>query len=83
MINAIAGADGKHIQLIQSLKACADYRNYEVFYSILTDYDCKFIYFDVGCHGMISDGRVYRYAEFYGALSGGELRLPPPVLCNG
>lgn len=37
----------------------------------------EFIYVDIGCHGRISDGRVFQNTALYQKLSENQLMLPP------
>ena len=60
----------------------SDYYNYKGFFSIvllaIVDYDCKFLYVDVGCQGRIVDRGVYCNST-YKVLENGFLNLPDPV----
>ena len=42
------------------------------------DYDYRLLVVEMGCHGRISDGGVYRNSSFYSALKKQHLNLPEP-----
>ena len=86
-LNCFGAADCKHIPILHPKNSGSDYYNYKGFFSIvllaIVDYDCKFLYVDVGCQGRISDGGVYRNSIFYKVLENGSLNLPDPVPLPG
>lgn len=49
----------------------------------IVDADYKFIYVDVGCNGMISDGGVFKNSSIYEALENNELNIPGPTALPG
>ena len=58
MPNCIGAIDGKHIDIEAVHNSCAYYFNYKKINRKVYA-NRKFIYIDVGCNGMISDGGVF------------------------
>ena len=80
--NSLLAIDGKHIAINNPEDGGSEFRNYKSFFSIvflaLVSHDYRFVAFDVGCQGRISDGGVWAHSTFYQKLRKGELNLPPP-----
>ena len=80
--NSLLAIDGKHIALENPEDGGSEFHNYKSFFSIvflaLVSYDYRFVAYDVGCQGRISDGGVWVNSTFYHKLKNGGLNLPPP-----
>lgn len=72
--------DGKHVVIQCPTKSGSDYFNYKAFFSIvlfaMVDANYNFIFVDVGCEGMISDGGVFKNTQLFKSLQNGHLNLP-------
>lgn len=79
---SIGALDGKHVVIQKPKRSGSLYYNYKGTFSIvlmaLLDADCKFIYFDVGCNGRISDAGVFRNCSLSRALESNSFNLPGP-----
>ena len=80
--NCYAAANGKHIGIICQKNSGSQFYNYKGFFTIVllafVDYDYKFLTAEVGRHGRISDGGIFRNSAFNLALSNNSLNLPNP-----
>lgn len=80
--NALAAIDGKHIALNCPDESGSEFHNYKTFFSVvflaLVTHDYRFLAYDVGCQGRISDGGVWANSHFFKKLKRGELNIPEP-----
>ena len=71
---------GSTFPLINPFNSGLTHFNYKSFFSIallaLVVADYKFLYVNVGGHGCISDGGVFKNSELYHQLINGEINLP-------
>ncbi|XP_046394733.1 putative nuclease HARBI1 [Ischnura elegans] len=79
--HAVGALDGKHILIKAPQGEGSRFFNYKGTHSVvllaLVDASYHFIYVDVGCNGLMSDGGVYKNSTLYPLLNGGQ-SLPPP-----
>jgi hypothetical protein len=85
--NCYGSIDGKHI-LIQAPPNCgSNFFNYKGQNSIvlmaLVDHNYCFIYIDVGCNGIVSDGGVFRNCSLYEALEEGLIPCGGCIVGDG
>lgn len=80
MPNCLGALDGKHILIKAQREEGSSFYNYKGQNSIvllaLVDANYKFLYFNVGINGRISDGGVFRECELSKAIAKNSLRFP-------
>ena len=80
--NTLAAIDGKHVALNCPDDTGSEFHNYKSFFSVvflaLVTHDYRFLAYDVGCQGKISDGGVWANSVFFKKLKKGELNIPEP-----
>ncbi|KAG5872392.1 hypothetical protein JTB14_005344 [Gonioctena quinquepunctata] len=80
MPNCLGALDGKHILIKAQQEEGSSFYNYKGQNSIvllaLVDANYKFLYFNVGINGRISDGGVYRECELSKAIAKNYLKFP-------
>ena len=80
--NGLVAIDGKHIALKSPDNSGSEFYNYKSFFSVvflaLVSHDYRFMAYDIGCQGKISDGGVWANSAFFKKLKKGELNLPGP-----
>ena len=81
--NCIGAMDGKHIYILHPKDPGSDFYNYKGFFSIImlafVEYDCRFLFSDVGWQGRISNVGVFRNSAFNKELEIDKLNLPEPA----
>lgn len=78
--NCLGALDGRHINFRAPVSAGSYYYNYKGNHSIvllgMADACYKFIYYNVGINGRISDGGVFRESRLSKAISNDSLQFP-------
>ena len=76
-------AGKKHKSILHPIDYGSDFCNYIGFFSIvmlaIVNCDYKFLFFNVGCRGRISDAGVFRNSAFNKASERDKLNLPDPA----
>ena len=79
--------DGKHVVIVPPPRAGSYFFNYKDYNSQvligITDSNYKFIYFNFGTNGSVSDGGVLEYTDFYDKLQTEYLKIPESSDVNG
>ena len=83
----LGAIDGKHISIQAPNKSGTEYFNYKKFFSIVLLAACdakyRFTMVDIGAHGSLSDGAVFKDSEMGKALDRGNLPIPGPKYLPG
>ncbi|GBN81022.1 hypothetical protein AVEN_139100-1 [Araneus ventricosus] len=70
--NCYGAIDGKHVLIQAPPNSGSQFFNYKGFNSIIlmawVNWDCSFIYIDVGCNGCVSDGGVFQNSSLFTKL---------------
>lgn len=72
--------DGKHIEIIPPAGSGSYFFNYKQRHSmvllVIADAKYRFILFDFGTNGRVSDGGVLKITEFFRKLQGNSFNIP-------
>ncbi|XP_029340971.1 uncharacterized protein LOC115033105 [Acyrthosiphon pisum] len=75
--------DGKHIVIQSPIHSGSEYINYKGTFSVvlfaLVDANYNFLYANIGCQGIISDGGVFKNTSLYKSIEEDQLMLPPAL----
>lgn len=78
----LGAIDGKHITIQAPKKSGTEFFNYKKTFSVVLMAACdakyRFTMVDIGAHGSLSDGAVFRNSNFGAALERGKFDLPSP-----
>ncbi|GBO31792.1 hypothetical protein AVEN_160496-1 [Araneus ventricosus] len=78
--HCIGAMNGKHVEIECPPNSVSDFINYMGFFSIvllaLVDANYNFLFVDIGCHGRISDGGVFKHTKLHTLLNSKQLGLP-------
>lgn len=84
--HCLGSLDGKHVVLQAPINSGSEYFNYKRSFSIvllgLADSQYNFLFAEIGCHGRISDGGVFKNSTLYNILETDENK-PPDVPLPG
>lgn len=80
--NVIGALDGKHVRVKNLPLQGSMYHCYKGFFSVILlamcDGKCRFTFVDIGAHGSVSDGHVFKKTKLYEKLMDETLPIPPP-----
>lgn len=85
--HCLGAIDGKHIAIQAPNKSGSEFFNYKKFFSIVLlgacDANYNFTLVDIGAHGSLSDGAVFKDAEFGQAITNNKLHIPNNTILPG